>query len=99
MNPITESAGGTPSSGPEMRTDELWWGRQRRLLAQAYADEDPAAVSARLRELLDAVSGHAPDERVPPSVVEFLDAAYLLAESGNLPRSQRAWRLALYSLR
>jgi hypothetical protein len=82
----------------DMRTDEPWWARQRSSVAQAYADEDPAAVAACLREVLNAVSGDAPDERVPETVVAFLDAAYLLAESGNLPRSRRAWRLAMHTL-
>jgi hypothetical protein len=82
----------------DMRTDELWWARQRSSVAQAYADEDPAAVAARLREVLNAVTGAEPDERVPDGVVAFLDAAHLLAESGNLPRSHRAWRLAMHSL-
>ncbi|HSU17988.1 hypothetical protein [Longimicrobium sp.] len=81
-----------------MRTDELWWARQRSSLAQAYADEDTDAVAARLRDLLSAVRGDPPDEVVPDNVVAFLDAAHLLAESGNLPRSHRAWRLALYAL-
>ncbi|HEX8246343.1 MAG TPA: hypothetical protein VF541_22760 [Longimicrobium sp.] len=82
----------------DMGTDELWWARQRSSVSQAYVDEDPAAVAARLREVLNAVTGDAPDERVPESVVAFLDAAYLLAESGNLSRSRRAWRLAMHSL-
>lgn len=72
----------------------MWWTRQRSSLTQAYADENPEAVAARLRELLDACG----EEHIPDNVVAFLDAAYLLAESRNLPRSQRAWRLAMHAL-
>ncbi|MBV9110738.1 MAG: hypothetical protein JO306_15105 [Gemmatimonadetes bacterium] len=79
-------------------TDPLWWTSQRTSLARAYQAHDPATVTARLRELLEAVSGDDPDEAMPESVVAFLDAAHLLAESGNLDRSQRAWRLALHTL-
>ena len=81
-----------------MHTDELWWARQRSSVARAYAEEDGEAVASRLRELLSAVRGDPPDAEVPDNVVAFLDAAHLLAESGNLPRSHRAWRLALYAL-
>jgi|1185.fasta_scaffold211224_2 hypothetical protein len=81
-----------------MQTDTLWWARQRTSVARAYAEEDSGAVAARLGELLSAVRGDPPDEVVPRDVVAFLDAAHLLAESGNLARSLRAWRLALYAL-
>jgi hypothetical protein len=80
-----------------MHSDDLWWERQRSSLARAYAEENPSAVAERLREVLTTVSGE-PDEEVPDNVVAFLDAAYLLAESGNLPRSRRAWRLAMFAM-